>query len=485
MKKILMILILISTFLSINIVHAFFNASHTFENEFDSRNYNITLNSENCTYSSDSIIIKNNETTLPTPTRDGYTFLGYGTSPTSGVDYSKNITNVGSINNVELYPKWDVITYYINYNYNGGYASNPTSYTIESNTFTISNPTRTGYYFDGWYGTGLSGYPTTITIPKGSTGDRSYTATWEARTYYISYDLNGGTVSPANKTSYKITTSTFTLNNPTKDGYTFLGWTGSNGSTPSTNVTISRGSTGSKSYTANWSSDSYSISYNLNGGTLSNKPTSYTIDSDTFTLPQPSRDGYTFDGWTGSNGSTPQKSVTISNGSTGNLSYTANWTASSYTITYYDANGSYYDTRTINSTDSIPNLSYSTDQLHVFEGWYTSGGTKINNVGTLSSNLSVYAHVRETYCVVYTGEILDGDMTRLTRYEELLTNVGLKGGSALTSTNHYYYISGTSTYSNVLNGANYLMNNAPSGSWPYLRWVAIQCAETGYDAQLR
>ena len=411
MKKILMILILISTFLSINIVHAFFNASHTFENEFDSRNYNITLNSENCTYSSDSIIIKNNETTLPTPTRDGYTFLGYGTSPTSGVDYSKNITNVGSINNVELYPKWDVITYYINYNYNGGYASNPTSYTIESNTFTISNPTRTGYYFDGWYGTGLSGYPTTITIPKGSTGDRSYTATWEARTYYISYDLNGGT--------------------------------------------------------------------------LSNKPTSYTIDSDTFTLPQPSRDGYTFDGWTGSNGSTPQKSVTISNGSTGNLSYTANWTASSYTITYYDANGSYYDTRTINSTDSIPNLSYSTDQLHVFEGWYTSGGTKINNVGTLSSNLSVYAHVRETYCVVYTGEILDGDMTRLTRYEELLTNVGLKGGSALTSTNHYYYISGTSTYSNVLNGANYLMNNAPSGSWPYLRWVAIQCAETGYDAQLR
>ena len=68
--------------------------------------------------------------------------------------------------------------------------------------------------------------------------------------YTITYNLAGGSVS--NPTHYDVTTATFTLNNPTKAGYLFTGWTGNNGDMPQTMVTIAQGSTGNRAYTANW-----------------------------------------------------------------------------------------------------------------------------------------------------------------------------------------------------------------------------------------
>ena len=158
-------------------------------------------------------------------------------------------------------------------------------------------------------------------------------------TYTIGYTLNGGSVSGTNPPSYNVTTNNFTLINPTRTGYTFTGWTGSNGSAPQTSVSVAKGSTGNKTYTANWTPINYTIGYTLNGGTATN-PTSYNIETATFTLNNPTRTGYTFAGWTGSNGSTPQTSVSVAKGSTGNKTYTANWTANKYTVTLDDNNGS-------------------------------------------------------------------------------------------------------------------------------------------------
>ncbi len=170
------------------------------------------------------------------------------------------------------------------------------------------------------------------TLPTGSTAkinvDKIATTDKEAEivTYTISYNLNGGTVAKANPTKYDSTSATITLNNPTKDGYDFTGWTGSNGNTPQTSVTIAKGSTGNKTYTANWTLVSYSITYNLDDGILAkDNPTNYDITSATIILNNPTKDGFNFKGWTGSNGNTPQTSVTIAKGSTGNKTYTANW----------------------------------------------------------------------------------------------------------------------------------------------------------------
>lgn len=144
------------------------------------------------------------------------------------------------------------IDYTITYELNGGTASNPVSYNVESNTFTLNNPTRAGYTFAGWTGTDITGTSKTVTINQGSIGNRTYTATWTPINYTINYDLNGGTVAVSNPTSYNIETPTFALNNPIRLGYVFAGWTGSNGTTPQKNVSIYKGSTGNKFYKANW-----------------------------------------------------------------------------------------------------------------------------------------------------------------------------------------------------------------------------------------
>ena len=71
-------------------------------------------------------------------------------------------------------------------------------------------------------------------------------------TYTITYDLNGSNEAVANPTTYTYETATFTLTNPTWTGYVFTGWTGSNGTTPQTTVTVNTHSHGDLTYTANW-----------------------------------------------------------------------------------------------------------------------------------------------------------------------------------------------------------------------------------------
>ncbi|PKM71803.1 MAG: hypothetical protein CVU91_12410 [Firmicutes bacterium HGW-Firmicutes-16] len=109
---------------------------------------------------------------------------------------------------------------------------------------THSIPNNTGYTFSGWT-------PAIASV----TGSATYTATWTLDTHNISYTLNGGTVASANPVNYTIESTAITLNNPTRAGFTFLGWTGSNGATAQTSVTIPTGSTGNKTYTANWKAD--------------------------------------------------------------------------------------------------------------------------------------------------------------------------------------------------------------------------------------
>ena len=156
----------------------------------------------------------------------------------------------------------------------------------------------------------------------------------DGRTYSISYNLAGGSMPSGNPTSYTDLSAPFTLNQPVRDGYTFKGWTGSNGNTPQTTVTIPTGTTGNLSYTANWELVTYNITYNLDGGMLpsgQSNPFTYTIETPDFTLINPVREGSVFVGWTSDNSSTPNPAVTIHQGSWGNINYTAHWRQYDYT----------------------------------------------------------------------------------------------------------------------------------------------------------
>ena len=269
--------------------------------------------------------------------------------------------------------QWTVNQYTITYDLDGGTAEgNPDTYTVETDAFTLKNPTRPGYTFTGWSGTGLTGEDNlTVTIPKGSTGNRSYTAHWSLNTYSITYDLNGGTVS-GNPDFYTVESAAITLNQPTKTGYTFTGWSGTDlTGEDNLTVTIPAGSTGDRSYTAHWSLNTYSITYDLNGGTVSGNPDFYTVESAAITLNQPTRIGYTFTGWSGTNLTGEDNlTVTIPTGSIGNRSYTAHWLLNTYSITYDLDGGTALgnpDSYTVES--AAITLNEPTKAGYVFTGW--------------------------------------------------------------------------------------------------------------------
>ena len=108
------------------------------------------------------------------------------------------------------------------------------------------DPQKPGYDFVNWYaGDNVYNFDTPLTE------DVELIAKFNLIAYNITYELDGGSVS-GNPTTYNVETETFTLKNPTKDGYTFSGWTGSNGSKLQTTVTIEKGSTEDKTYVAHF-----------------------------------------------------------------------------------------------------------------------------------------------------------------------------------------------------------------------------------------
>lgn len=221
----------------------------------------------------------------------------------------------------------------ISYNANGGSgapSSQQKCYGININLQGKGSLARTGYTPDGWATSSTGGKAYDFGASYSGNSSTTLYAHWNVVNYTIGYTLNGGSVT-GNPTSYNITTNTFTLKNPTRTGYTFKGWTGSNGNTPQTSVSIAKGSTGNKTYTANWTPVKYTIAYNLDGGEATN-PTEYTVETATFTLNNPTKEHNDFLGWTGSNGSTPQTTVTINNGSTGDKTYTANWLLHTFAV---------------------------------------------------------------------------------------------------------------------------------------------------------
>ena len=471
--------------------------------------------------------------TLPTPTRTGYTFNGWYTAASGGTKvsstttigagnvtiyaqwtpntYTYNIKYVSSSgkslgtstvvgtygSSKEVTPpaktgytspsaqtvKFDStsaktitftytpVTYSITYNLAGGSVSgNPTSYNIESSAITLKNPTRTGYTFTGWTGSNGTTASTSVSIPSGSTGNKSYTANWKINTYTLTYNANGGSVTPTSKT-LTYGSQYGTLPTPTRTGYTFNGWytAASGGTKVSSTTTIGAGnvtiyaqwtpntytynikyvsssgkslgtstvvgtygsskevtppaktgytspsaqtvkfdSTSAKTITFTYTPVTYSITYNLAGGSVSGNPTSYNIESSAITLKNPTRTGYTFTGWTGSNGTTASTSVSIPSGSTGNKSYTANWKINTYTLTYNANGGSVTPTsKTLTYGSQYGTLPTPTRTGYTFNGWYTaaSGGTKVSSTTTIgASNTTIYAH----WTKKLTYELVDG-----------------------------------------------------------------------------
>ena len=249
------------------------------------------------------------ELTAPTPTRTGYTFAGW----------DEEVPATVPLGDKTFTAQWTLDEYTITYDLDGGAVAtaNPESYTIESDAITLVNPTKEGYTFAGWTGTDLTAATETVTIAKGSIGNRSYKATWTVNQYTITFDTDGGSEVAAITQDYG--TAVTAPADPTKAGYTFAGWDKEIPATiPAEDVTI----------TAQWTIITYTIEYDLAGGqwpaTVA-AVTTYDVESDNIEIPTPERTYYEFMGWTSEDVAEPVIPWIITKGSTGNLKLTANW----------------------------------------------------------------------------------------------------------------------------------------------------------------
>ena len=345
-------------------------------------------------------------------TRTGYTFVGWNTEATGNIVYTdgqsvKNLTaqNGGT---VILYAQWRANSYTITYNLEGGTVSgNPTSYTVESETITLNNPTRTGYTFAGWTGTDLSEASITVTIAKGSTGNRIYTATWTAHTYTVTFNPNGGTGGMDDQSFTYDQTQALTANTFTRAGYTFAGWnTKADGSGTTygdgaevKNLTAENN--GEVTLYAQWAAHTYTVTFDLNGGdggSMGDQTFTYdetqALTGNTFT-----RTGYTFAGWnTAADGTgTPyeegQEVENLTAENNGEVTLYAQWAANTYTVKFNPNGGS----------GTMADQSFTYDQEQALASnrftrtWYTFTGwnTQANGAGISYGNRATVVNLAE------------------------------------------------------------------------------------------
>ena len=307
--------------------------------------------------------------TLPTPTRTGYTFLGWTgegiTTPQPNVTIPK-----GSTGDKTYIENWKLTEYNITMDLNGGSGQEKVVYTMTDEDFELPTPTRNGYEFVGWTGEGITTPQTSVIIPKGSTGNKAYTANWQVIEYTITLDTNGGpVVSPIKYTVEDL----FTLPYILRPGYEFAGWTlDGSGMLPFTPLIIYPGTTGDLHYKAEWRLAEYTITMDLDGGSGQEKVV-YTITDEEFELPTPTRNGYEFVGWTGERITTPQTSVKIPKGSTGNKAYTANWKVIRYTITLVTNGGAVIASIRYTVEDSVTLPIPPERPGYEFAGWVLDG----------------------------------------------------------------------------------------------------------------
>ena len=277
----------------------------------------------------------------------------------------------------------------------------------------LPTPSRKGYTFDGWF-TGKSGgsiVSTTTQVTQSS--DHTLYAHWTANKYTVTLNENGGTVSPSLVTvSYDSSYSD--LPTPSRTGYTFEGWyNGTTKITSSTKVTM----TSDHTLEANWSADSYNVSFNANGGTVSSSSKSITFDSTYGSLPSPSFEGYIFTGWYTKldGGSLIESSTTVS--STSDHTLYAHWSAGNCKVTL-NPNGGTIESGIVGVTykETYGEIPAASRTGYSFAGWFTdaSGGTQVSasTQVTKTTDHTLYAHWTPVlYTLTFDGNGGAGDQS--------------------------------------------------------------------------
>ena len=259
------------------------------------------------------------------------------------------------------------------------------------------------YTFEGWLGSDGKTYNAKYTIEK---ANMSFESQWKAVPYDLKFVDKDGTVYSEGKADYnsKITWPS----KPTKEGYTFQNWLVKiyNEETPVEHGEELQMFDQNTTFTAQWSINSYKISYDGNGAAMGvpaetaeqNYQTDYTIDTVV-----PTKIGYTFQGW--SDGTTTYQPGAVFKVPARDVVLTAQWKANSHQVKY-DGNGGKTSAPESKSADYNSNVNVAAGlekDGYLFEGWEQISTGKVLTPGASFVMPDMDETLKAKWKIAYTG----------------------------------------------------------------------------------
>lgn len=218
-------------------------------------------------------------------------------------------------------------------------------------------------------------------------------------TYTITYELGGGTLSNA-PTQYNKNSGTVTLPRPTRDGYRFTGWTGTDLAEKTLDVVIPAGSTGDREYTANWV-ETRTVTFDVNGHGTAPDPQTVDIGTKAVRPTDPAQTGWRFDGWYTDKDCTA--AYDFDSVVTDNITLYAKW-VKTVTVTYHVGSyGTAPASQTVDAGKKFTRPADPVDSRAIFQGWYTDENytTAYDFGSAVETDLNLYAKWKDGYRVVF------------------------------------------------------------------------------------
>ena len=347
-----------------------------------------------------------NITVPKAPTRTGYQFLGWDEDVEMTIP-DKDLTYKA---------QWLKMEYTLQFKTGEGTSVSPIKGNYGDKISVPKDPTRTGYIFKYWSENGKKVDKLPTTMPAES---HIYTAIWEQETYQITYDLNGGSMKSGEKnpTTYNVDTTVFKLKNPVRAGYTFTGWSGTQITGVSDNVSVKQGSTDNRTYKANWRENIYQITFILSGteakGSMAAKTVNYT---ENVTLPKCgfTCKGHSFKRWytVDKKGkktyySDRQKVSKLTDVNGGVVTLYPEWEANVYNVTFDYGDGRAKTVRKTKYGDKYQFPSDPTRYGWEFKGWKKEGANTAFDMSTKelqlqdAKDITLYASWKANSFYVY------------------------------------------------------------------------------------
>jgi uncharacterized protein (TIGR02145 family) len=326
----------------------------------------------------------------------GYSFTGWSDGVGTATRTDTNVTA-----NKTVTANFSINTYTLTYNAgSGGSISGTSPQTVNYGTSgtTVTAIPNTGYHFTGW-SDGVSSASRTDT---NVTANKTVTANFSINTYILTYNAgSGGSVSGDTSQTVNHGSDGSTVTAVPNTGYSFTGWSDGVGTASRTDTNV----TANKTVTANFSINTYTLTYNAGSGGSVSGDTSQTVNhgSDGSTVTAVPNTGYSFTGWSDGVSTASRTDTNV----TANKTVTANFSINTYTLTYNAGSGgsiSGTSPQTVNYGDSgttvtaVPNTGYS------FTGWSDGVSSASRTDTNVTANKTVTANFSiNTYTLTYTA----------------------------------------------------------------------------------